>query len=324
MIMFERLAVIGCGLIGCSFAMAAKKAGVVKHVIGYSKSPTNTEQAKGAGILDEVAASALQAVSGADLVLVAVPVGSMQKIFSEISSLVSPETLIMDVGSTKQDVIEAARLGLRKRIATFIPAHPIAGKNLSGFRAAEESLFEGSKVVLTPVSETMQKYVAMAAHLWRAVGAQVLIMEPQEHDKALSAISHFPHLLAFAYMNTLISQPQGENYMKLAGTGFKDFSRIASAEPNMWRDVFHANKDELLEQTRNFKLMLEQYEQLIKQDDSVNLLKLLRAASEARANWSLGNETYIAGNLYDQADDVQEESINLDKKGFFSRLFGTD
>lgn len=322
--MFERLAVIGCGLIGCSFAMAAKKAGVVKHVIGYSKSPTNTEQAKEAGILDEVAASALQAVSGADLVLVAIPVGSMQKIFSEINSLIAPETLVMDVGSTKQDVIEAARLGLRKKIATFVPAHPIAGKNLSGFRAAEENLFEGSKVVLTPISETMQKYVAMAAHLWRAVGAQVLIMEPQEHDKALSAISHFPHLLAFAYMNTLISQPQGKNFMKLAGTGFKDFSRIASAEPNMWRDIFHANKNEMLEQTSNFKIMLERYEQMIQQDDSVNLLNLLREASEARLNWSLGNETYIAARLYDHVEDAPQESTNPKKKGFFSRLFGTD
>lgn len=322
--MFKRLAVIGCGLIGCSFAMAARKAGIVEHIIGYSKSPTNTEQAKAAGILDEVAASALQAVSGADLVLVAVPVGSMQQIFSEISSLVSPEALIMDVGSTKQDVVEAARIGLRKKIATFVPAHPIAGKNLSGFRAAEEGLFEGSRVVLTPVSETLQKYVAMATHLWRAVGAQVLIMEPQEHDKALSAISHFPHLLAFAYMNTLISQPQGENYMKLAGTGFKDFSRIASAEPNMWRDVFLANKDEVLEQTRNFKLMLERYEQMIQQDDSANLLKMLREASQARADWSLSNEPYIAGNLYGQVDDTQDGSTSLEKKGFFSRLFGTD
>ncbi|WP_338056638.1 prephenate dehydrogenase [Saezia sanguinis] len=315
--MFNRLGIIGCGLIGCSFAMAAKKAGIVERVIGYSKSPTTTENAKAAGILDETAPSALHAVSGSDIVLIAVPVGAIPKIFSDIVSLIEPTMLVMDVGSTKQDVIAAAQKTLHKKIANFVPAHPIAGKDIAGFRAAEANLFEDHKVVLTPLEVTRQAQLDDAIKVWRALGSKVQMMTPQDHDAAFAAVSHLPHLIAFGYMNGLISQEKGEHYMSLAGVGFRDFTRIAAGDATLWRDVFMANKSEMEYQLVHFKKAVDCLEAAIKDNDPVALLDLIRAASAARAAWSVGERAPIIP-MTPPPDGATEEPA--EKAGFWGRI----
>ena len=322
--MFKRLGVIGCGLIGCSFAMAARKAGIVERIVGYSKSPTTTENAKAAGILDETAPSALQAVSGSDLVFIAVPVGAMPKIFQDIVSLITPEMLIMDAGSTKQDVILAAQEIFRKKIVNFVPAHPVAGKATAGFRASEADLFSGHKVVLTPLEITPQAQLDNAIKVWEAIGSKVHLMSAKEHDAAFAAISHMPHLLAFAYMKDLITQIDGERNMTLAGTGFRDFTRIASGEPHMWRDIFIANKEEMLFQIATFKRVLIDFERAIDAENEKALLNLIHSASAARTGWSLGERPVVVASA-DQGDDdgadmADEADSSEDKPGIFRRI----
>ena len=196
--MFQQLGVIGCGLMGGSFALALKRAGLVKRVIGYSKSPSTTERAKKMGVIDDAAESALLAVSGSDIVLIAVPVAASETTFKAIRHLVEPGVLFMDVGSTKRDVVDAARRVLKERVAHFVPAHPIAGKEAGGVQHADPTLYQGRQVILTPLSQNDAALVQKAADVWTAVGAQVLKMTPENHDAAFAAVSHLPHLLAFA------------------------------------------------------------------------------------------------------------------------------
>lgn len=316
--MFKRLGVIGCGLIGCSFAMAVKKAGVVERIIGYSKSPTTTSQALAAGILDETAPSAMQAVSGSDVVFIAVPVGAMAKIFSEIAPLISSDTLLMDAGSTKQDVITAAVDILGRKIGSFVPAHPIAGKTYAGFRAAEAGLFAGHKVILTPLEETRQEQLGNAVKIWRAIGAVVRLTSAKDHDASMAAVSHLPHLIAFAYMNGLLDQPQCEHFLSLAGTGFQDFSRIAGSDATLWHDVFLANRRELQYQINAFKASLSQLEQFLSSNDENGLLcKSIRRASNARSAWSLGEIP-----MMDSAEQQASSGEESQQLGLIQRLIG--
>ena len=312
---FEQVGIIGCGLIGCSFAQAVKKAGVAKHIVGYSKSPTATEEAKALGILDETAPSAMQVASGSDLILIATPVGAMAQIFVDIVSLVTPNTLIMDVGSTKQNVVAAARQGLKKKINNFVPAHPIAGKNMAGYQASDADLFQHANVVLTPLEKTAQTHLNNAIAVWEAIGAQVQLMNPKEHDHILGAVSHFPHLLAFAYMSGIINHTKKDRFLALAGPGFKDFTRIAASEPTLWRDVFMANKEEMLTHIADFKKVLTQYEGMLQKDDATKLLESLKESSEARHEWGPEEEVLNAP----LASPSVEHNV---KDGLFSRLFG--
>src|SRR3954452_24649235 len=201
--MFNQLGVIGCGLMGGSFALALKRAGLVRRVIGYSKSPSTTESARRLGIIDTVAESALLAVSGSDIVLIAVPVSATEATFKAIRQLVEPKMLLMDVGSTKRDVVDAARRVLKERITSFVPAHPIAGKEVAGVIHADQALYAGRQVILTPLPQTDAVLVQKATDVWSAVGAQVLKMTPENHDGAFAAVSHLPHLLAFAYFSAV-------------------------------------------------------------------------------------------------------------------------
>jgi prephenate dehydrogenase len=283
--MFEQLGLIGCGLMGGSFALALKRAKLVKRVVGYSKSPSTTERARQLGVIDVVAPSALLAVSGADLVLLAVPVAASEATFRAIRHGISSDTLVMDVGSTKGDVIEAARNGLQSQFANFVPAHPIAGKEVSGIEHAEASLYSGRKVVLTPVKTTLRSNVQRASQLWSGIGANVVTMTHEEHDSAFAAVSHLPHLLAFAYVNALISQPQGDRFLSLAGPGFRDFSRIAASDPVMWRDVLLANREQVLLQSQAFRKALLDLEALMGAADAQALEQSIAAAQKARAAW---------------------------------------
>ncbi|MBL0920432.1 MAG: prephenate dehydrogenase/arogenate dehydrogenase family protein [Hydrogenophaga sp.] len=285
--MFEQLGLIGCGLMGGSFALALKRAGLVKRVVGYSKSPSTTERARQLGVIDVEAPSALLAVSGADLVLLAVPVAATEATFKAIRHLVRADVLIMDVGSTKREVIDAARRVLREHVGVFVPAHPIAGKELAGVDHADADLYTGRQVILTPIERTLPAHIDKAEQLWRALGCQVKRMTPEGHDAAYAAISHLPHLLAFALMTAIKNQPEGADYLSLAGPGFRDFTRIAASDASIWRDILLSNREELITQSRQFLRALQQFEIAIKNGDADALETLIDVASEARAGWRM-------------------------------------
>ncbi|MEY4756133.1 MAG: hypothetical protein RJA34_1031 [Pseudomonadota bacterium] len=285
--MFEQLGLIGCGLMGGSFAMALKNAGLVKRVVGYSRSTASSTQALSLGVIDEQAETAEHAAAGSDLVLLAVPVASTESTLRAIQPQVTSDMLIMDVGSTKQDVIQAARRALGASFGAFVPVHPIAGKEVSGVDNADPLLYKGRPVILTPEAETGAAQVQQAKALWTALGCKVARMSAADHDAAFAAVSHLPHLLAFAYMNALVQQSQGDRYLSLAGTGFRDFSRIAASEPSMWRDILIANRDDVLQQSRLFRQALEALEICISAGDGDALKNLISDASRTRAQWTL-------------------------------------
>ncbi len=285
--MFEQLGLIGCGLMGGSFALALKKAGLVKRVVGYSKSPSTTARALAMGVIDIEAPSALLAVSGADIVLIAVPVAATEAAFKAIKHLVSPTTLIMDVGSTKRDVVDASRRALREHVGCFVPAHPIAGKEVSGVENADPDLYQGRQVILTPIERTMTVQLQQAVDVWTALGCRVLKMSPEQHDAAFAAVSHLPHLIGFALMNAISGQPQGKDYLTLAGPGFRDFTRIAASDPKVWRDILVSNREELLAQSKIFQRNLQALELMISSGNAEALEGLIEQASSTRANWTM-------------------------------------
>jgi len=286
--MFTQLGLIGCGLMGGSFALALKRAGLVQRVVGYSKSPTTTERARQLGIIDVAAESALLAVAGSDLVLVAVPVAATENTLKSIRGLIEPGMLVMDVGSTKRDVVDAARRALREKVGHFVPAHPIAGKEDSGIEHADASLYAGRQVILTPLPQSEAALVQKATDLWSGLGSQVLIMSPENHDAAFAAVSHLPHLLAFAFFSAVVNQPAGQDFLSLAGPGFRDFTRIAASNPEIWRDILVANREEVLKQAQRFRHALGALEHVMREGNADALEDLIRTAAEGRAAWQMG------------------------------------
>ena len=276
----KRLAVIGVGLIGGSFALGLKKAKAVAHVVGVGRNPANLKVAMERGILDSIAPDAATAARDADLVLVAAPVGQYPEIFS---SLRETKALITDAGSTKRDVIAAARKALGKSIARFVPGHPIAGAEKSGAAAANADLFRNRRVVLTPLAENEEDSVSKIQNLWSACGAKVSRMDADEHDAVLAAVSHLPHLLAFALVHEVAQRPNSAELFSFAAGGFRDFTRIASSHPEMWRDICVANRDRLLDEVSRFSKRLERVKALL--DSPAELEKLFAEARAARDAW---------------------------------------
>ena len=273
-----RLAVIGVGLIGGSFALALKKAGAVSHVVGVGRSAANLELARERGIVDAIASEA----GDADLVLVAAPVGQYPRIFA---SLASSRAIITDAGSTKRDVIAAARKALGRTIARFVPGHPIAGAEKSGAGAASADLFRDRRVVLTPLAENDDATVAKVDALWSACGARVSRMPADEHDAVLAAVSHLPHLLAYGLVHDVASRKNSQQLFSFAAGGFRDFTRIASSHPEMWRDICVANRDALLSELKRYQGKLTALEKLLEAGDGPGLEKLFAEAREARDRW---------------------------------------
>lgn len=286
--MFEQLGLIGCGLMGGSFALALKKAGLVKRVVGYSKSPSTTDRARQLGVIDVEAPSALLAAAGADIVLLAVPVAATESTLKAIKHLVTPQMLIMDVGSTKADVVQAARRALRDQIGSFVPTHPITGREVSGVEHADADLYSGRQLILTPTERTLTAHLHRAEELWRALGCRVSSMSPEAHDAAFAAVSHLPHMLAFAMITSITSQPQADDLLSLAGPGFRDFTRIAASDPKMWRDILRANRDEVLAQSCLFKQALQGLEDAMQAESDQPLEDLITLASHTRAHWRMG------------------------------------
>lgn len=286
--MFNQLGLIGCGLMGGSFALALKRAGMVRHVVGYSKSPSTTERARQLGVIDSEASSALQAVAGSDIVLLAVPVAATEATLKAIRHLVTRDVLVMDVGSTKRDVVDAARLALKDAVGSFVPCHPMAGKESSGIDHADPDLYRGRQVIITPIERTLVAQLKRAQQAWEAVGGVVLKMSPDAHDAAIAAVSHLPHLLAFAFIHGIAAQSQGEDFLALGGPGFRDFTRIAASDPHMWRDILLANKTEVLAQSRHFRESLAALEKIIEAGDGPALEAQIRQARDLRQPWRMG------------------------------------
>ena len=284
--MFDQLGLVGCGLMGGSFALALKRAGLVRRVVGFSPSESTRERALDMGVIDAIALGAAQAAQGSDLVLVAVPVAATQSILAALVGALSPQALLMDVGSTKRDVVQAAALALGDKLPTFVPAHPIAGKEVAGVAHADVDLYSGCQLILTPTEQTGKAQLAQAQTLWTALGAQVRTMSALEHDSAFAAVSHLPHMLAFAAMNAINAQDQAAQFLSLAGPGFRDFTRIAASDPAVWRDILHANRDQLLLQSQRLREALQAFETALAQGDSAALQALISAASQSRAAWS--------------------------------------
>ena len=284
---FQKLALIGCGLMGGSFALGLKQAGLVKSISGFSASEKTRQRAQQLHVIDIACDSVAQAVQGADLVLLAVPVSATRQSLEAIVPALSPNALLMDVGSTKCDVVASARQTLGERLSCFVPAHPIAGKEVAGIEHAESGLYKNRRTVLTPLSETGALQIGQAQAVWQALGSTVFTMTPEAHDATFAAVSHLPHLLAFAAVNALVSQTEGVDFLRMAGPGFRDFSRIAGSDPAVWRDILSANQTEVLSQITHFKQALAQLEDALKNNDSQALQTLIAQASQVRSAWKL-------------------------------------
>ena len=285
---FERVAVIGVGLIGGSFSLALKEKKLCGHVVGVGRSAPNLKIALERGVIDSTAADAAAAVRNADLVLVAAPVAQFEKIFLAIKAHVGPTTLVMDAGSTKRDVVAAARRGLGGKLARFVPAHPIAGAEHSGAAAANPRLFRDRRVVLTPLKENRKQDVDAIAALWSGVGARVSRMTPAAHDQVFAAVSHLPHLLAYALVDDVSKRRNAAQLFGYAAGGFRDFTRIASSHPEMWRDICVANSDQLLKEVVRFSGELEKMTKFLKTKDAAALEKIFARARAARERWLSG------------------------------------
>jgi prephenate dehydrogenase len=284
---FQRLALIGCGLMGGSFALALREAGLVQTIAGFSASEKTRQRAVELKVLDQACGSVAEAVQGADLVLLAVPVGAMHESFTAMSDVLQPNALLMDVGSTKCDVIAAAQAALGERLNCFVPAHPIAGKEVAGIEHAESKLYKERRTILTPLPKTGIHRLQTAHEVWTAVGSHVSTMTPEAHDATFAAVSHLPHLLAFTAVNAITSQLQGATFLDMAGPGFRDFSRIAASDASVWRDILNANHAEVLKQVQHFRNALDQFEDALKIGDTQALQQLIQQASTVRSAWTL-------------------------------------
>jgi prephenate dehydrogenase len=280
-----RLAVIGVGLIGGSFALALKKAGKVAHVVGVGRNRANLDLARERGIIDSVAADAAAAARDADVILVAAPVAQFAAIFTSLSLGLKVGAIVTDAGSTKRDVVAAARAALGAKIGQFVPAHPVAGAEKSGAAAASAELFRTRRVVLTPLEENAPAAVAKVQALWEACGARITRLEPDEHDSVLAAVSHLPHLLAYALVHDIAQRDNAEQLFSYAAGGFRDFTRIASSHPEMWRDICIANRDRLLAELGRYQDKLAGVGRLLQAGDAAGLEKLFAEARQARDQW---------------------------------------
>jgi prephenate dehydrogenase len=280
-----RLAVIGVGLIGGSFALALKKAGKVSHVVGAGRNRANLDLARERGILDSIAPDAGSAARDADVVLVAAPVAQFAAIFAALAPALKREAIVSDAGSTKRDVVAAARAALGAKIGQFVPAHPVAGAEKSGAAAASAELFRARRVVLTPLEENSPATVARVQALWEACGARITRLQPEEHDAVLAAVSHLPHLLAYALVHDIARRDNAEQLFSYAAGGFRDFTRIASSHPEMWRDICIANRDRLLAELGRYQDKLGGVGRLLQAGDAAGLEKLFAEARQARDQW---------------------------------------
>ncbi|MCZ6577775.1 MAG: prephenate dehydrogenase/arogenate dehydrogenase family protein [Gammaproteobacteria bacterium] len=280
--MINRLAIVGVGLIGGSLALALRQAGAVGHVVGCGRNQKNLDKAVQLGVIDSYEESISDAVKGADIVVLAVPLGAMQSVFVQIKDVIGDATVITDVGSAKQSVVDIASANLGPRIGQFVPGHPIAGTEKSGVEAGFASLYQNRRVILTPLDSTDPAAIARIDAMWRQCGASVEYLGVGHHDKVLAATSHLPHMLAYALVNYLSRLNDHEEIFNYVAGGFRDFTRIASSDPVMWRDVCISNGDALLTLIEGYKNELDQVSAAIRDADHEHLLQLFGKAKSER------------------------------------------
>lgn len=281
-----RLVVCGVGLIGGSFAAALKRAGQVGEVVGIGRSIDSKREALSLGLIDRIERDWAEALRGADLVLLAIPVGQMDVVMAQLAPHLPAHAVVTDVGSTKAGVVASARRQFGARVGQFVPGHPIAGAERSGPKAARADLYEKRHVVLTPLPENPEAAVTLVRQAWLACGALLTVTSPEHHDRWLASVSHLPHLLSFALVSELAARPNAEEIFNLAGGGFRDFTRIAASHPEMWRDIFIANREALLAELGAYEQELARYRMLIEQGDAAAIEQALGVAREARTAWA--------------------------------------
>ena len=280
--MIAKLVVIGVGLIGGSLACALRKAGVVDEVVGVGRGLPNLELAVELGVIDRFSQDAVCEVATADIVVIGATLGATTSILETIAPALGPQTVITDVGSTKASVVTAARAALGNNFARFVPGHPIAGTEHSGAQAAFAELYLDHRVILTPVGETDAHALARVHAMWEATGAQVTHMSVTDHDRVLAATSHLPHMLAYTLVDMLAAADDADDIFALAAGGFRDFTRIASSNPQMWRDIALANRDALLEICAAYGERLEHLMQALRVRDAQALELTFTRAKETR------------------------------------------
>lgn len=283
---FNKVVIFGAGLIGGSFALALRKAGMVTEVVGFGRSLSTLAQAVSLGIIDRIGQDVSAEVFDADLVLLATPVGQMSDLMARIAPHLGAHTLVTDGGSTKGDVVAAARANLGNRIAQFVPAHPIAGAEQSGAAAARAELYQGKKVVLTPLPENFVDSIARVRIAWEACGAVVSQLTPQQHDEVFAAVSHLPHLLSFALVHDLARRDNRDLLLSFAASGFRDFTRIAASSPEMWRDICLANRAALMDELGSYMQELEVIQEALAGADAAKLEEIFSLARDVRGNWT--------------------------------------
>ena len=280
-----KLVIFGVGLIGGSLALALRRRKAVAHVVGVGRSRANLLAARRLGIIDEIATDPALAVKDADLVLLAVPLGQTAAVLAQIAPHLAPRTVVTDAGSTKRDVIANARKYLGAAFARFVPAHPIAGTENSGARAAFAELFDGHKLIVTPEPETDARAVRMVSAVWKLAGMRVITMHAADHDRVFALVSHLPHVVSFALIDQLAGHADAATLFRHTGGGFRDLTRIAGSSPEMWRDVCLANRDALLTALEGYLEELELLRGMIEASDGQGLEERFAAARAARAKW---------------------------------------
>ena len=280
--MIKHLTIIGVGLMGSSLALALRKAGHVERVTGFGRNQHNLARGVELEVLDDYSLDLAQALSGADMVLVAVPLGAMANLFTAMADKLAEHAIVTDVGSAKASVVADARTGLGQHFSRFVPGHPIAGTEQSGVEAGFATLFEQRKVILTPLAETESDALNQVQKMWQVCGAEVEVMDVQHHDTVLAATSHLPHMLAFSLVSHLSKMNDQDKIFDYAAGGFRDFTRIAASDPVMWRDICMANPEALLELIEGYQQELTLVSDAIRRGDREALQELFTDAKHTR------------------------------------------
>jgi prephenate dehydrogenase len=284
----KSIAIVGVGLIGGSFAMAARRAGLAASVVGYDRDPAALQRAAELGVIDRAAESVSEAVRGSELVMIAVPVRAIGRVLHDVGLALDADAVVTDAGSTKGEVVRTAREELRERFPRFVPGHPIAGREASGVDAANAELFRGARVVLTPEAETLPQAVTLVRSVWEGIGARVNTMAADEHDRIFAAVSHLPHLLSFALVNEIASRDNAAELLDFAAGGFRDFTRIAASSPEMWRDIALQNREALLAELDRYGARLAVFRELVDQAEGAGLERLMAEARATRLSLGAG------------------------------------
>jgi len=281
--MLNKITIIGVGLIGGSLAKAIKENQLANKVCGYGRDQSRLEKAKNTNIIDELSTNIDEAIKGADIVVIATPVGTFKQILEAIEPLITEQVIISDVGSTKTNIVKIVNEVLGEKSKCFVPAHPIAGKEKSGFEVSVPDLFKDKKTIITPLENNAPESIKVIHDMWIGTGAEVDYLSPESHDELLGMTSHLPHMLAFSLVNYLVSQsPNASIY---AGGGFKDFSRIASGDAVMWRDICIQNKEQIIDHLKGYQSTLSELIDAIDDDDSKRLEMLFTTAKNTRDSW---------------------------------------